>query len=126
LIKNGPVDIQVLGLGENGHIGFNEPGTPFHSRTHVVNLTESTRKANARFFTSIDDVPTQAITMGIASIMSAKEIILLVAGKNKARAFEQLLYGDISESFPASVLKKHPCVKIIADSTILEQSSIIA
>ncbi|MCG1020414.1 glucosamine-6-phosphate deaminase [Sutcliffiella horikoshii] len=126
LIKNGPVDIQVLGLGENGHIGFNEPGTPFNSRTHVVKLTESTRKANARFFSSLDDVPTHAITMGIASIMSAKEIILLVAGRNKAKAFEQLLYGDISESFPASVLKKHPCVKIIADSTVLEQSSIIA
>ena len=126
LKKNGPVDIQVLGLGENGHIGFNEPGTSFHSRTHIVELTESTRTANARFFPGFDDVPTHAITMGIASIMSAKEIILLVAGKNKAKAFEQLLYGEVSESFPASVLKKHPCVKIIADTSVLEESSIIA
>lgn len=122
----GPVDIQVLGLGENGHIGFNEPGTSFNSRTHVVRLTDSTRKANARFFPNLEDVPTHAITMGIASIMNAKEIILLVAGNNKAKAFNQLLYGDISESFPASVLKKHPCVKIIADSTVIEKSSIIA
>ncbi|KMJ58416.1 glucosamine-6-phosphate deaminase [Bacillus sp. LL01] len=122
----GPIDIQVLGLGENGHIGFNEPGTPFNSKTHVVELTDSTRKANARFFPNPVDVPTHALTMGIDSIMRAKEIILLVAGKNKAKALEQLVYGVVSESFPASVLKKHPCVKIYAESTVLEQSSIIA
>ncbi len=126
LNTHGPIDIQVLGLGENGHIGFNEPGTAFNSRTHVVELTASTRNANARFFKDTADVPSHALTMGIASIMGAKEIILLVAGKNKAKAFEQLLYGEISENFPASVLKKHPCVKIIADSTVLGKSSIIA
>ncbi|WP_078381172.1 glucosamine-6-phosphate deaminase [Sutcliffiella halmapala] len=126
LQDKGPVDVQILGLGENGHIGFNEPGTPFTSRTHVVELTESTRQANARFFPSLEDVPTHAITMGIASIMNAKEIILLVSGKNKADAFERLLHGKISEDFPASILKNHPCVKIIADRSVLEQSSIIA
>jgi glucosamine-6-phosphate deaminase len=126
LLNKGPVDIQILGLGENGHIGFNEPGTPFPSKTHVVELTDSTRKANARFFHSIDEVPAHAITMGIDSIMNAKEILLLVSGKNKAKAFEQLLHGSITENFPASILKKHPCVKIIADSTVIKQSSIIA
>lgn len=126
LQDRGPIDVQILGLGENGHIGFNEPGTPFTSRTHVVELTESTRQANARFFPRLEDVPTHAITMGIASIMNAKEIILLVSGKNKSNSLERLLHGKISEDFPASILKNHPCVKIIADRNVLEQSSIIA
>lgn len=126
LHDNGPIDIQILGLGENGHIGFNEPGTSFDSRTHVVKLTESTRKANARFFETMEDVPSHAITMGIDSIMNAKEILLLVSGKNKAKAYEQLMNGSFSDSFPASILKKHPCVRIIADNTVLQNSSIIA
>ncbi|KPB04203.1 glucosamine-6-phosphate deaminase [Bacillus sp. CHD6a] len=126
LRKHGPIDLQILGLGANGHIGFNEPGTSFGSRTHIVKLTDSTRKANSRFFQDIEDVPTHAITMGIDSIMNAKEILLLVAGANKREAFEQLLYGEISEDFPASILKKHPCVKIMADQSILDTSSIIA
>ncbi|NLP53076.1 glucosamine-6-phosphate deaminase [Bacillus sp. RO1] len=126
LRKHGRIDLQILGLGANGHIGFNEPGTSFGSRTHVVKLTDSTRKANSRFFKDIEDVPTHAITMGIDSIMDAKEILLLVAGANKREAFEQLLYGEISEDFPASILKKHPCVKILADQSVLDTSSIIA
>ncbi|MGM0837530.1 MAG: glucosamine-6-phosphate deaminase [Bacillota bacterium] len=126
LHDKGPVDIQILGLGENGHIGFNEPGTRFDSRTQVVKLTESTRKANARFFETMEEVPSHAITMGIDTIMNAKEILLLVSGKNKAKAFEQLINGSFSASFPASILKKHPCVRIIADSTVLQNSSIIA
>jgi glucosamine-6-phosphate deaminase len=126
LQKHGRIDLQILGLGANGHIGFNEPGTSFESRTHVVELTDSTRKANSRFFKDIEDVPTHAITMGIDSIMDAKEILLLVAGANKREAFEQLLYGEISENFPASILKKHPSVKILADQSVLDTSSIIA
>ncbi|QHS23331.1 glucosamine-6-phosphate deaminase [Virgibacillus sp. MSP4-1] len=111
----GNVDVQILGLGLNGHIGFNEPGTPFSSRTHVVELDESTREANARFFASKADVPTQAITMGIESIMESKEIVLLVSGAKKAEALARLINGEISENFPASVLKQHPQVTIIAD-----------
>lgn len=113
--KAGDVDIQVLGIGKNGHIGFNEPGTPFTSRTHVVDLDESTREANSRFFDSMEDVPKQAITMGIETIMESKEILLLVSGKEKAEALARLLEGEMSEDFPASVLRKHNHVTIIAD-----------
>jgi glucosamine-6-phosphate deaminase len=113
--EHGGIDLQILGIGQNGHIGFNEPGTPFDSRTHIIDLAESTRKANARFFESIEDVPKQAITMGIDSIMDSKEIFLLVSGSAKAKALERLMNGDISEQFPASVLKKHGNVTIFAD-----------
>ncbi|MCA1319094.1 glucosamine-6-phosphate deaminase [Bacillus tianshenii] len=122
----GPIDLQVLGLGENGHIGFNEPGTSFESETHIVRLTESTRHANARFFGSMDEVPTHAVTMGIKSIMKAKEILLLVSGENKKNALERLLDGPVSEDFPASILKKHPKVKIIADKSAYSRTNIIA
>ncbi len=84
IIKAGKIDIQILGIGVNGHIGFNEPGTPFTSRTHIVTLDESTREVNSRFFQSIDDVPTHAITMGIETIMESQEIVLLVSGEQKA------------------------------------------
>lgn len=115
----GGIDLQVLGIGQNGHIGFNEPGTPFQSPTHIVTLEESTRKANARYFDTIDDVPTHAITMGISSIMNSKEILLLVSGEEKADAMQKLLHGEISEDFPASVLKRHSHVTIIADQKAL-------
>lgn len=111
----GGIDIQILGIGLNGHIGFNEPGTSFASQTHIVELDESTRKANARFFDSIDDVPAQAITMGIDSIMQSRQIILLVSGSQKAEALEKLVNGPITEKFPASILQKHANVTIIAD-----------
>ncbi|CAM5208160.1 Glucosamine-6-phosphate deaminase OS=Ureibacillus acetophenoni OX=614649 GN=nagB PE=3 SV=1 [Ureibacillus acetophenoni] len=111
----GKIDLQLLGIGINGHIGFNEPGTPFTSRTHIVTLDESTRKANSRFFPSIDDVPTHAITMGIESIMESKEILLLVSGEMKADTLNRLMNGEVSEDFPASILHKHPKVTIIAD-----------
>lgn len=117
--KNGGIDLQILGLGSNGHIGFNEPGTSFKSRTHVVNLASSTRVANARFFNSMDEVPTQAITMGIETIMESKEIILLVSGEKKREALEKLLHGDVHENFPASILRKHPNFLIIADKAAL-------
>ncbi|WP_106496656.1 glucosamine-6-phosphate deaminase [Lentibacillus sp. Marseille-P4043] len=115
----GNVDIQVLGIGLNGHIGFNEPGTPFSSRTHIVDLDESTREANARFFNSINDVPTKAITMGINSIMNSKQIVLLVSGEKKKDAVARLVNGEISESFPASILKQHGNVVLIADEAAL-------
>ncbi|WP_442596232.1 glucosamine-6-phosphate deaminase [Neobacillus sp. D3-1R] len=111
----GGIDLQLLGIGRNGHIGFNEPGTSFLSRTHVVRLTESTRQANARYFPSLEEVPTEAITMGIATIMNSKKILLLVSGKHKANILQQLFYGPLDERIPASILKTHPHVTIIAD-----------
>lgn len=116
----GGIDVQVLGIGHNGHIGFNEPGTSFQSRTHIVTLAESTRKANARYFASIDDVPTQAITMGIQNIMDSKEIILLASGATKAEAIKRLVHGEISEDFPASILRLHNNVTIIGDQDALQ------
>ena len=113
--QSGGIDLQVLGIGQNGHIGFNEPGTSFQSKTHIVELDESTRKANSRFFKSIDGVPTHAITMGISTIMKSKEILLLISGKSKAQAFKRLLEGEINEEFPASKLKKHPHITVIVD-----------
>ncbi|MFD2761216.1 glucosamine-6-phosphate deaminase [Lentibacillus juripiscarius] len=119
--KAGQVDLQVLGLGLNGHIGFNEPGTSFDSRTHVVDLDESTRKANARFFESMDDVPKKAITMGIETIMESRKIVLLVSGEKKADAVRQLVNGEVTEEFPASVLQKHENVVLIADEGALSK-----
>jgi glucosamine-6-phosphate deaminase len=111
----GGIDLQVLGIGSNGHIGFNEPGTSFDSKTHIVNLTYSTIKANARFFNSINEVPTQAITMGISTIMKSREILLLISGESKKEALKTLWNTEENENFPASVLKHHPHVMIIAD-----------
>ncbi|MGG4201935.1 glucosamine-6-phosphate deaminase [Peribacillus frigoritolerans] len=115
----GGIDLQILGIGQNGHIGFNEPGTSFTSGTHVVTLEDSTRQANARYFDSIDEVPTHAVTMGISTIMKSKEILLLISGEEKAETLKKLIHGDISEEFPASILKKHNSVTIIADQKAL-------
>jgi glucosamine-6-phosphate deaminase len=115
--NNGGIDLQVLGLGKNGHIGFNEPGTSFQSGTHVVELDDSTREANSRFFDSVNEVPKHAITMGIASIFKSKEILLLVSGEQKATAVQRLIHGEISEDFPASILMNHPYVTLIIDSS---------
>ncbi|RDI41390.1 glucosamine-6-phosphate deaminase [Falsibacillus pallidus] len=120
MIENlGGIDLQVLGIGHNGHIGFNEPGTSFNSSTHVVELAESTKKANSRFFASLDEVPTQAITMGIKTIMKSKEILLLVSGSSKAETLQKLIHGPFTEDFPASILQRHPNVTIIADQDAL-------
>ena len=89
----------ILGIGSNGHIGFNEPGTSFNSKTHLVNLTPSTIKANARYFDQSEEVPTKAITMGISTIMKSKEILLLISGESKAKALLNLLNGHVDESF---------------------------
>lgn len=109
------IDFQILGIGRNGHIGFNEPGTDFSSGTHVVDLTPSTIEANSRFFDKKEDVPTQALSMGIASIMSAKSIVLFAYGKEKAQAIAGMVQGPVTQSLPASVLQKHPDVTIILD-----------
>ncbi|WP_210608687.1 glucosamine-6-phosphate deaminase [Priestia flexa] len=122
--QHGGIDLQILGIGHNGHIGFNEPGTPFSSKTHVVTLASSTREANARYFASIDEVPTHAMTMGISSIMNSNEILLLVSGEDKADAIYHLLEGKITEEFPASILKNHQNVTIIADEKALSRTNL--
>ena len=115
-MENVSVDIQVLGIGGNGHIGFNEPGTPFTEETHIVDLTEKTRSDNARFFENdINKVPTQAITMGIATIMKAKKILLVASGANKADAVAAMVNGPVDPACPASVLQNHPDVVVIID-----------
>lgn len=120
---SGNVDLQILGMGGNGHIGFNEPGTPFDSMAHVVELTLATRNANAKFFGSLESVPKRAITMGIATIMGSKEILMLVSGAGKSEAVSRLLEGPIEEAFPASVLRMHPHATIIADKAALSLCS---
>lgn len=115
----GGIDLQLLGIGVNGHIGFNEPYTPFDSKTHVTNLTKETKEANARYFASYEQVPSQALTMGIATIMQAKEIILLISGKNKAEILAKLLESEVTEALPASILKTHPNAVLIADQEAL-------
>lgn len=116
----GGIDLQILGIGPNGHIAFNEPGTSFESRTHVVNLTESTIQANSRFFKSIEQVPTKAISLGLKTIFESKEIILLASGVTKAHAIRDLINGPVSEQFPASILKDHPNATLIADHDALQ------
>lgn len=108
-------DVQVLGLGSNGHIGFNEPNTPFASVTHLVDLTENTIKDNSRLFNSIDEVPRQALSMGIKNIMQAKTILMVVSGKNKAEAVKGMVKGEVTPALPASVLQLHPFVTIVCD-----------
>lgn len=109
-------DMQLLGIGANGHIGFNEPGTSFDSLTHIVDLKEKTRQDNARFFDQdINKVPTQAITMGIKNIMDAKLVIIIASGKNKAEAVKALVNGPVTEDCPASILQNHPNTIVIVD-----------
>ncbi|CAM3159659.1 glucosamine-6-phosphate deaminase [Lactobacillus bombicola] len=117
IIEDNPIDIQLLGLGQNGHIAFNEPGTAFDSITHEVQLTENTIQANSRFFSNIDDVPKSAICMGIANIMSAKEIVIMAFGENKADAVQKMIEGPVTEKVPASILQNHPNVTLIIDQS---------
>ncbi|WP_339060452.1 glucosamine-6-phosphate deaminase [Tepidibacillus marianensis] len=112
----GGIDLQLLGIGVNGHIGFNEPGVSFNSTTHIVELAESTRIANSRFFNDLSEVPTHAITMGIATIMKSKQIILLVYGLKKAQILYDLMTEEVKEELPASILKRHSNLTIIADT----------
>lgn len=115
-IKNaGGIDIQLLGIGSNGHIAFNEPADCFQRWSHVVTLKESTVKDNSRFFNSIEEVPTQAVTMGIGSIMQAKKILIIALGANKANAIKQLIDGNVTPMCPASVLQFHTDVTLMLD-----------
>lgn len=129
LAENG-IDLQLLGIGSNGHIAFNEPFIDFELTTHVQELAKDTIEANSRFFESVDDVPTTAYTMGIKSIMQAQKILLIASGVNKAEAIKAMLEGQITEEMPASILQTHPNVIVIVDkeaaslidSTLLAQS----
>ena len=109
----GGIDLQLLGIGLDGHIGFNEPDKYFVKSTHVVDLHESTIKANSRFFANIDEVPKRAITMGMVSIMQAKKILLIASGKKKRDILEKAFYGPITPEIPASILQLHPDITVI-------------
>lgn len=115
IIDAHPVDIQILGIGQNGHIGFNEPGTPLDSLTHVVELTESTINANKRYFDKVEDVPTRAVSMGIGSIMKGKKMILMAYGEAKAEAIKGMIDGPVTKDMPASALQNHQDVVVIID-----------
>lgn len=113
--EKGRIDLQILGIGGNGHVGFNEPGSSFDSKTRIVDLAGKTIKDNSRFFKNIDEVPKKAGTMGISTIMSAREIILLASGKNKKEIVLQAFTGPITEKVPASILQKHKNVTVFLD-----------
>ena len=119
--KLGGIDIQVLGMGHNGHIGFNEPGNAFELETHVVDLSERTIQANARFFASADEVPRQAMTMGIKSIMMARKILLVISGEDKADIVKEAFAGPITPHVPASILQLHPYVTLVGDKAALSK-----
>ena len=111
-LKGTPIDLCILGIGSNGHIAFNEPGTSFDSRTQVVDLSEQTIQDNSRFFDSIDDVPTQAITMGLGTIMESKKIVLMANGQHKLNILNIAMNGDVTEEIPASILQTHKNVEV--------------
>ena len=120
----GGVDLQLLGLGHNGHIGFNEPGEALEKETQCVDLTESTIEANKRFFASADDVPKQAYTMGIKTIMQAKKILIVVNGENKADIVERAFFGPVTPEVPASILQLHNDVTLVGDEEALAKIEI--
>ena len=120
----GGVDLQLLGLGHNGHIGFNETGEAVEKETHCVELTESTIEANKRFFASADDVPKQAYTMGIKTIMQAKKILIVVNGENKADIVERAFFGPVTPEVPASILQLHNDVTLVGDEAALAKIEI--
>lgn len=119
--STGGIDIQVLGMGHNGHIGFNEPGEAFELETHVVDLTERTIDANARFFANRDEVPRRAITMGIKSIMQARRILVVVSGEDKAEIVKAAFTGPVTPKVPASILQMHPDVVLVGDKAALSK-----
>ena len=120
----GGVDLQLLGLGRNGHIGFNEPGEFFEKGTHCVDLHPSTIEANKRFFASADDVPKQAYSMGIQTIMNAKKILVVVSGEDKAEAVKNCFFGPVTPKVPGSILQMHPDVTVVADEAALSLCSL--
>lgn len=113
--ESGGIDLQILGIGQNGHIGFNEPSASLNTKTHLTDLTENTINANSRFFNSPDEVPKQALTMGISTILGAKKIVILASGSNKRRVVQELLKDGINTSIPATLLKTHPDTVLICD-----------
>lgn len=115
-LRAAPVGLQLLGIGRNGHIAFNEPGSHHDTKTRVVSLSPDTRRANSRFFHSLADVPTQAITQGISTILKAHHIVLVARGEGKARALEAALLGDVSRTVPGSALQGHSNVTVVADA----------
>lgn len=115
LLKENPLDVQLLGIGENGHIAFNEPGTSPESVTHVVELTESTIAVNSQYFTEDETMPVTALTMGISSIMQAKKLVVAAFGENKRAALEKLFAGEVSAEWPVTFLLKHSDVTVITD-----------
>ena len=119
----GGVDLQLLGLGHNGHIGFNEPGEAFEKETHCVNLQERTIEANKRFFASADEVPRQAYTMGIKTIMQAKKILVVVSGEDKADIVAKAFFGPVTPAVPASILQMHNDVTLVGDEAALSKIS---
>ena len=122
--KLGGIHLQILGLGHDGHIGFNEPGEYFPNETHCVKLTEETIEANQRFFSSKEEVPKEAYTMGIGTIMKAKKILLMVSGKDKADILQKVLEGPVTPSVPASILQFHPHVHVLADEAALSKCKV--
>ncbi|MDD4540817.1 MAG: glucosamine-6-phosphate deaminase [Eubacteriales bacterium] len=122
--NSGGLDLQLLGIGRNGHIGFNEPGTKFVAETHKINLTEDTIKANSRFFEREEDVPRTAITIGMRSIMNARRILLIATGESKTDAVHALLCGEITPQVPASLLQLHPEMTVIVDRAALGGTSL--
>lgn len=120
----GGVDLQLLGLGHNGHIGFNEPGDVFEKGTHCVDLQPSTIEANKRFFASADDVPKQAYSMGIQTIMMAKKILVVVSGEDKAEAVKNAFFGPVTPKVPGSILQMHPDVTVVADESALSKCTL--
>lgn len=118
IASKGGIDLQILGIGNNGHIAFNEPGCSFNSKTHIEELTKSTRDANTRFFNSLEEVPTHAITMGLSTIMQANEIVIIITGSAKKEALSMLLSGKITTDFPASVLNNHKNVCVFVDQEL--------
>lgn len=115
LLKENPRDIQLLGIGENGHIAFNEPGTPYDSVTHVVELTKSTLAVNSQYFNEDETMPLTALTMGISSLMNSKKLLLLAFGEKKRSALEKLFAGEITSDWPVTYLLNHPDVTVITD-----------
>lgn len=115
ILQKHTIDFQILGIGLNGHIGFNEPSDTLLAKTHVVHLKEATVKSNARFFESIDQVPNQAITMGVQAILQAKKIVLMAFGEEKASIIEQVILGDVSTNIPASILQLHQDIHFVLD-----------
>ncbi|MCZ0717609.1 glucosamine-6-phosphate deaminase [Aerococcus kribbianus] len=115
VLAENPIDLQLLGIGQNGHIGFNEPGSSSTEKTRLVDLTQETIMANSRFFSDQSEVPTQAYSMGLASIMSASQILLLAFGENKAEAIKAMIEGPVTSEVPASILQNHPNVTVLLD-----------